>query len=760
MTDNNLLQIKEEIMSTLQTNGESANILERKALYKIIEILFKQNNLILPNHFDSFSDLHSIFEPDIDKYYSERIKKINLNRIFLPEVFCEYFNATERKKSHGEVFTPKSIIELMICRAKEYITEENIDICDYASGNGAILYSISQIGKSVNSINAVDIQDFSCLLTYVNTVLSSDLAPENIDVQCFDTIVERHKFLKKFDLIISNPPYMGQKNNQKLFEPLKTHNFWSIFYESKSDYQYFFIIQAIDLLKENGIACLITTQYWLTATKGNKLRKYINQNADIIEIHDFGTMKLFPNASGQENIIVILRKRELKKQVKQTFDYVCYNKKWIENNQQYWMDKQKVCSEISTSLRKLKDTEIISNIASYNKISLSKDEISGSPWYLEKSHGDIEVKRNSSTLGNYFTVQPGIQTGADKVSNKNVYVKDNIHNLSELPFQLGDGIYVLSDKELIKLNPNKKEKSVIKPFLKVGQLSLNGVKTNVNQHLIHGELIDQIDEYPNIKKHLIKFKEILNVRFKTYSLINNEKIGKWWKFVGARPSIPYTGEKIISPSRVKEPFFLYSNSEFYSSMDIFFTYSNEKDNPITLKFVNAYLNSEFVSSYLKRNCKKKGIKYELYKEPISNIPLLDNLDSTALSIINFIGGEYSTTEKIGYQYCDTSNTWIKKMGLFDYLLELQAKINNMQVKYNTDLSKTEYKEVLNQIKDKSEIQLLTHTYRTLSNDDIMNLKRSCDKLCIPDNSYLDSFNAINYMIDYLISGLIQTQLTE
>jgi hypothetical protein len=77
-----------------------------------------------------------------------------------------------------------------------------------------------------------------------------------------------------------------------------------------------------------------------------------------------------------------------------------------------------------------------------------------------------------------------------------------------------------------ELNFNKKEKSFLKPFIKVGELSDNYINYDTNNYLLYTENIDDIEVYPNIKEHLSKYKEILkhfSLQDINQSMINAKK---------------------------------------------------------------------------------------------------------------------------------------------------------------------------------------------------------------------------------------------
>ena len=76
-----------------------------------------------------------------------------------------------------------------------------------------------------------------------------------------------------FDIVIGNPPYIGEKGHKELFRPIASTEFGKRFYQGKMDYFYFFFHKGLDLLVDNGELAFITTNYYPTATGAKKLRR-------------------------------------------------------------------------------------------------------------------------------------------------------------------------------------------------------------------------------------------------------------------------------------------------------------------------------------------------------------------------------------------------------------------------------------------------------------------------------------------------------
>lgn len=65
---------------------------------------------------------------------------------------------------------------------------------------------------------------------------------------------------------------------------------------------------SIHLGKKNSINTFITTNYFITASDANLLRKSLKDETTILKLLNFNEMKLFPSALGQHNMITIFKK--------------------------------------------------------------------------------------------------------------------------------------------------------------------------------------------------------------------------------------------------------------------------------------------------------------------------------------------------------------------------------------------------------------------------------------------------------------------
>ena len=122
-------------------------------------------------------------------------------------------------KKHKNVLIPRPETELLVNKIIELFKEKKIRILDIGTGSGCIILSILSELKKSSGIG-VDISQKAILVAKKNAAELSLLPKVKFLNKSFESI-----FDKKFDLIVSNPPYIESKDIKNLscdikkFEP-------------------------------------------------------------------------------------------------------------------------------------------------------------------------------------------------------------------------------------------------------------------------------------------------------------------------------------------------------------------------------------------------------------------------------------------------------------------------------------------------------------------------------------------------------------
>ncbi|HZK55291.1 MAG TPA: DNA methyltransferase [Desulfosporosinus sp.] len=244
-----------------------------------------------------------------------------------------------------------------------------------------------------------------------------------------------------FDIVIGNPPYVGEKGNKEMFQAIAKTSLGKKFYLGKVDLFYFFFHLALDIGKQHSQVAFITTNYYITASGGRKLRADFKERARVTKLINFNELKIFQSALGQHNMITILTKG--------AFDNInvktCVTaRKGLASSE--ILSKIVAGNDEETTYSSFEQNGLYDGTENYIRLAGVGNEDNPIDKILNK------IAFNNTLLGSICNVNIGMRTGADKVSPS--YIEQ--YNLT---FPKNTGIYVLTDKEKHNLNLSEFEVS-------------------------------------------------------------------------------------------------------------------------------------------------------------------------------------------------------------------------------------------------------------------------------------------------------------
>ena len=389
-----------------------------------------------------------------------------------------------------------------------------------------------------------------------------------------------------FDIVIGNPPYIKEYTLKSAFNGLRN----SEYYQGKMDLWYFFGSFCLDLLKVKGVECFIAQNNWITSAGASKFREKVLENTEIKNFTDFWDYKVF-NSAGIQTMIYLLQKRQPRETYK--LKYSVLKNDNIKTNQLANFLNFKSINKLSEKhILDFKPNSYTNTLITFNSPIISKVLNSilknNNVFYLE----DDEVAN-------------GIHPHHEVVNKK---MKAKLSG----QFSIGDGIFGLSNEEVLKLNLQANEKKLLKPYYSsaTGLYKYFGENNN-NRFIIYTNSSfrnpDSIVNYPNIKTHLDKFQTVITSDNKPYGLhrARNKKFFTDEKIVVQRKSIDY-------------PIFTYFEFESYFSA-MFYLIKSER---IDLKYLTSILNSKLIAFWLRYKGKMQGDNFQVDKVPLLNIPIL------------------------------------------------------------------------------------------------------------------------------------------
>ena len=198
---------------------------------------------------NSFSE--QLSQENEEKYFSLIEKHIKEDVPLSHLVGFEYFY--DRKfKVTKDVLSPRMETEELIYKVIEYVkasNKNNFKILDLCTGSGIIAITLKkELSQFSIDVVASDISEEAIKVAKEN-VQVHDATIKFIQSDIFDNIAD------KFDIIVSNPPYIDRKDEVTMQDNvLKYDPHLALFAEEEGMYFYRKIIeQANDYLNENGV---------------------------------------------------------------------------------------------------------------------------------------------------------------------------------------------------------------------------------------------------------------------------------------------------------------------------------------------------------------------------------------------------------------------------------------------------------------------------------------------------------------------------
>lgn len=400
----------------------------------------------------------------------------------------------------------------------------------------------------------------------------------------FPEILDDDGNFKGFDLIIGNPPYIKENDNKDLFTNTKKLRT----YQGKMDIWYHFVGRGFDILKNNGYLAFIVTNNWVTNSGAKKLRNIVLEESQILSLVDFSSFMVFDSASIQTMIMQFQK-------IKPPKNYEFHFAKITTQTPIY----EDVINLLKNE--KTQNNEIL-------KINLTPKKFIDKTLNFTKSDYE-ELFNKIQKYGKFYLEEKEVANGIHPHYD---FINNRINSNHNFAFKIGQGIFGLSEEEKEKLKLTKLENNLVKPYYDTQNFLKFFFKKNNHQWLIYTNSSfknpNSMDDYPNLKKHLDKFQNVITSDNKPYGLHR------------ARDEKFFTGSPRIVALRkcVGEPKFSYVDFDCYVSA----TFYVIKTQRINVKYLTAILNSKLIAFWLKHKGKMQGNNYQIDKEPLLNIPIV------------------------------------------------------------------------------------------------------------------------------------------
>lgn len=387
-----------------------------------------------------------------------------------------------------------------------------------------------------------------------------------------------------FDIVIGNPPYIGEEGNKEIFQEVANTAFGKKYYIGKMDFWYFFTSKGMQLLSPKGSLSFIAPNNWMTTAGGKNMRKHIAEQGKLKKFVTFNNVMVFESASQQTMIFLIQNE-------KQNSEYAILYKA-VGN-------RSLNASELSQFLNSNNIGTMYT--AKYDPIiNLDGRTIQ----FLDTSITDITDKMKSVKCFHLENneVLNGIHPHHAEVTKKMIPMLPDSN--------VGDGIFILSSNEVDALGLDAKEKSLLHPYYDSKNISRYYFNPEFAKQIIYttSDFKDVVlmDSYPKLKKHLDFYVDVITSDNRPYGLHR------------ARKQEFFEEPTIISLRKCSIPQFSYVDAPAYVTAEWYLI----KTSKVSMKYLTCLLNSTLIKFWLLKMGKMQGSIYQVDKEPLVNIPIV------------------------------------------------------------------------------------------------------------------------------------------
>lgn len=496
----------------------------------------------------------------------------------------EFLLEDQETTENGIVFTPKYIADYIVQNlfSDLIVWDDTITIIDPGCGCGIFLVSaIEYIHEKFqipvekllrDHIFGIDINKDNVRRCKLVMRLLAKKCGEEIGeiphIVCQNSLKERWKDTfhlnqkNAFSYVIGNPPYINPHDlNKDTIEFLK--NTFETTVNGGFNIFYAFIEHSMDQLSEDGRLGFIVPNNFLTIKSASGLRQYLQENAFLRRILDFGENMVFKPVRTY-NCILFLSKKTQKE-----FEYAVMD-------QAEYIEKE------------LKDAE-------FRKMPICQLDQEGWKLVNRKTWENLHKIENQGTSIKNF-IRTGIATLKDQV-----YFAQKDQN----------GFFVTSGEERYELDPD-----LVKPIYKIPELKKCETLLKAQRYIIfpyihadQGYTVIPEDvlkkRYFKTYKYLLTQKEILDSRDK------GKKNKQGWYAYGRTQGLNKYGKKLLFPTFAKKPRFHYVENKDTLFCNGYAVFENDK---YDLSFLSKVLNSAIMDYYVRNTSYSIAGGYYCYQK--------------------------------------------------------------------------------------------------------------------------------------------------
>lgn len=399
-----------------------------------------------------------------------------------------------------------------------------------------------------------------------------------------------------FDLVIGNPPYVRERDARALFDRIADSELGRRWRAARMDLWHYFAHRGLDLLRTGGILSFVVNSYWTASVGARRLIDRLERETHFEAIELLGNQPLFAGVSGR-HLVFRTRKRP-----DERVDNNCRVVVHPDVRQKGTVRQNGKARDIAP----VRPAEVTVHWVPHAELFQGGRIIVAPPDRLQS------VRHSCRPLSDSFETRQGMAENPPAISRR---LAERFP--SSGPYLFGEGVFVLTPAELDRLALTPKERCLLRPYFGTDRLARYHVPAQADQvvlYLTH-KTAPMLDAFPNIARHLERFRPILERRRETQQ-------GKcaWWHLHWPRDESIFTRPRILSVQMGRRPAFVFAAFPTFVGFSVNVILQRAVD-ALSLAALTGILNSSLATDWFERHAKRRGVNLEINAGVLREFPL-------------------------------------------------------------------------------------------------------------------------------------------
>ena len=392
-----------------------------------------------------------------------------------------------------------------------------------------------------------------------------------------------------FDLVIGNPPYRRERDFKHELDTIGKTAFGRKYRSARMDLWYYFVHRGIELLNRGGSLSFITNSYWIHGMGADRLIAALRDEVHLDELFLLRNQPIFSGVSGQHLILRLTKSSSASG------------------------TKLKVVSH----KRDLSAEPFITGQAHVYQFVKAKEQLfrEGRLDVMPPLQGLLDKLEICSRLCEFGNVRQGIAENPATINRRTLERFRGHPKASH--WIVGEGVFSLQADEVIRLDLSADEGKLLRPYHDLCDLDRYWSASQPSRQLIFStrQTCPEIESLPQLRKHLERFRPILEARRETAQGSNS-----WWHLHWPRDDQIWKSDKVVALQMAKRPSFvpIFGSAYVPFSANVFVPSAGTRED---LRYFCGVLNSKVLWSWFEQYSKRRGVGLEINGRTLGRAPI-------------------------------------------------------------------------------------------------------------------------------------------